>query len=36
MYKILIGRLEGKRPLALPSSGWKNNNKTEVIEILVL
>jgi hypothetical protein len=27
-YKIVIGKLEGERPLEKPRSGWKNKIKT--------
>jgi hypothetical protein len=27
MYRILVGKLEGKRPLARPRHRWENNIK---------
>jgi hypothetical protein len=29
-YRILVGKLEGKRPLGRPRHRWKDNIKTEV------
>jgi hypothetical protein len=31
-YKMLVGRLEGKRPLEKPRCEWKNNIKMDVKE----
>jgi hypothetical protein len=33
VYKILVGRPDGKRPLRRPSLKWKNNIKMDVREI---
>jgi len=32
-YRVLVGRLEGKRPLGRPRHRWKNNIKTDLREI---
>jgi hypothetical protein len=32
-YRILVGKLEGKRPLGGPKCGWENNIKTNLREI---
>jgi hypothetical protein len=29
-YRVLVGKLEGKRPLARPRSRWKDNIKINV------
>jgi hypothetical protein len=32
-YRILVGKLEGKRPLGRPIRGWEGNIKTDLREI---
>jgi len=32
-YKVLVGKLEGKRPLARPMYVWKDNGKLDLQEI---
>jgi hypothetical protein len=32
-YRILVGKLEGKRPLGRPRRGWVNNIKIHLREI---
>jgi hypothetical protein len=32
-YRILMGNLEGKRPLGIPSLRWKDNIKIDLREI---
>jgi hypothetical protein len=32
-YRILVGKLEGKRPLERPRCGWVDNIKVDVREI---
>jgi hypothetical protein len=32
-YRILVGKLEGKRPLGRPIHRWENNIKIDIIEI---
>jgi hypothetical protein len=34
-YKILVGKPEGKRPLARPRHRWENNIKTDRKEIVL-
>jgi hypothetical protein len=31
-YRVLLGRLEGKRPLGRPGSSWKDNIKMDLTE----
>jgi hypothetical protein len=33
VYRVLVGRPEGKRPLGRPRLRWKNNIKMDVREI---
>jgi hypothetical protein len=33
VYKILVGKTEGKRPLGRPSHGWEDNIKVDLSEI---
>jgi hypothetical protein len=33
VYRVLVGRLEGKRPLGRPRRRWENNIKLDVREI---
>jgi hypothetical protein len=33
VYRILVGRSEGKRPLGRPGRRWKNNNKVGLREM---
>jgi hypothetical protein len=33
VYKVLMGKPEGKRPCGRPSCGWKDGNRTELGEI---
>jgi hypothetical protein len=35
VYRLLIGRLEGKRPLGRPRCRWQNNIKMDVREIRI-
>jgi hypothetical protein len=32
-YRVLIGRLEGKRPLGIPSHRWEDNIKIDLGEM---
>jgi hypothetical protein len=32
-YRILLGKLEGKRPLGIPRCGWVDNIKIDLREI---
>jgi hypothetical protein len=32
-YGILVGKLEGKRPLRRPRHRWENNNKMDLREV---
>jgi hypothetical protein len=32
-YDILVGRLEGRRPLGIPRSRWEDNIKMDLREI---
>jgi hypothetical protein len=34
-YKILVGKLEGKRPLGRPWSRWEDNVKMDLWEIVL-
>jgi len=36
VYRVLVGRTEGKRPLERPKSRWKNNIKRDLTEIRVM
>ena len=33
MYRVLVGKPEGKRPLGRPKQSWKNNIKIDVQEV---
>jgi hypothetical protein len=33
MYRILVGKLEGKRPLGRPRRRWENNIKMDLQEV---
>jgi hypothetical protein len=33
-YKVLVGKLEGKRPLRRPRRRWRDNIKTSLREIV--
>jgi hypothetical protein len=33
VYRILVGKPEGKRPLGRPSCRWKDNNKMDLQEV---
>jgi hypothetical protein len=33
VYRLLVGKPEGKRPLGRPRRMWKDNIKTDLIEI---
>jgi hypothetical protein len=33
VYRLLIGKPEGKRPLGIPRHRWVNNIKTDLVEI---
>jgi hypothetical protein len=33
VYKVLVGRPEGKRPLGRPMRSWEDNIKTDLTEI---
>jgi hypothetical protein len=33
VYRVLVGRPEGKRPLGKPRGRWEDNNKTGLREI---
>jgi hypothetical protein len=33
LYRVLVGRPEGKRPLRRPRRRWKDNNKMDLREI---
>jgi hypothetical protein len=33
MYRILVGKLEGKRPLWRPRHRWEDNIKTNLYEV---
>jgi hypothetical protein len=32
-YRLLVGKLEGKRPLGRPRCGWLDNIKMDLLEI---
>jgi hypothetical protein len=29
-YRVLIGKVEGRRPLGIPRHGWENNIKVNI------
>jgi hypothetical protein len=33
VYKLLVGKPEGKRPLGRPRRRWMDNNKIDLLEI---
>jgi hypothetical protein len=33
MYRVLVGKPEGKRPLGRPRSGWEDKIKMDVQEV---
>jgi hypothetical protein len=33
VYRILVGKPEGKRPLGRPRRGWEDNNKVDLQEV---
>ena len=33
VYRVLVGKAEGKRPLGSPSRGWENNIKVDLQEV---
>jgi len=33
VYRVLVGKPEGKRPLGRPSLGWENNIKMDLQEV---
>jgi hypothetical protein len=33
VYRVLVGKPEGKRPLERPRRGWEDNNKTDLQEV---
>ena len=33
VYRVLVGKLEGKRPLGRPGLGWKDNIKMDLQEV---
>jgi hypothetical protein len=33
VYKVLVGRTKGKRPLGRPRHGWKDNIKMDLTEV---
>ena len=33
LYRVLVGKLEGKRPLGRLRRGWKDNNKMGLQEV---
>jgi hypothetical protein len=33
VYRVLVRRTEGKRPLRRPKCGWKDNIKLDLVEI---
>jgi hypothetical protein len=35
VYRVLVGRLEGKRPLGRPRSRWEDNIKKDLREIRI-
>ena len=34
VYRILMGKREGKRPLGRPRIGWEDNNKMDLQEVM--
>jgi len=33
VYRVLVGKPEGKRPLGRPSCGWEDNMKMDLQEV---
>jgi hypothetical protein len=33
VYRILVGKTEGQRPLRRPRHSWENNNKMDIQEV---
>ena len=33
VYRVLVGKPEGKRPLGRPRRRWENNNKLDIQEV---
>jgi hypothetical protein len=33
VFRVLVGKLEGKRPLGRPRRRWEENNKTDLQEV---
>jgi hypothetical protein len=33
VYRVLVGKREGKRPLGRPRRGWKDNINTDLQEV---
>jgi hypothetical protein len=33
MYRVLVGKPEGKRPLGRPRYGWEDNNEMDLQEV---
>jgi len=33
VYRVLVGKPEGKRPLGRPRRGWEYNNKMALLEV---
>jgi hypothetical protein len=33
LYRVLVGKSEGKRPLGRPRRRWKDNNKMDLQEV---
>jgi hypothetical protein len=33
VYRVLVGKTEGKRPLMRPRRGWEDNMKTDLQEV---
>jgi hypothetical protein len=33
VYRVLVGKPEGKRPLGRPRRRWENNNKMDLQEV---
>ena len=33
VYRVLVGKLEGKRPLGRPRRRWDDNNKMDLQEV---
>jgi hypothetical protein len=33
LYRLMVGKSEGKRPLGRPRRGWIDNIKTDLVEV---